>query len=447
MKNGYILFCVIACSALGSCKKYLDQKPDKALTTPNSVEDLQAVLDFNTVMNLQHPSIGESSADDYFVSQASVGSLRPSEKNAYLWDTAAYDYFPNDWALCYQPVYSANLVLTNISAINRTTANASAWDQAKGAALFFRATGFLTALWNWAKAYDEGTAATDMGIPLRLTDDFNRPSVRASVKVSYRKVLDDLLQATGLLPNQTSHVMRPSRAAAYAMLARVYLSMRLYDSCLKYAGLALQIKSDLLDYNTLSAAAIYPFKQFNSEVLFESRMNLYINLQKGRMDTTLMAAYDSADLRKTLFYKKEADGYYSFRGSYDGSRFPFTGITTAELLLIQAESKARLKNTDGALSDLNTLLKMRYKAGKFQPVQTLNADDLVKRILDERRKELVFRDLRWIDIKRLNKESAGITVKRIIDAKPYALLPNANRFALPLPLDLISMSGMQQNPY
>jgi starch-binding outer membrane protein, SusD/RagB family len=63
----------------------------------------------------------------------------------------------------------------------------------------------------------------------------------------------------------------------------------------------------------------------------------------------------------------------------------------------------------------------------------------------ERRKELTMRGLRWIDIKRLNKEGAGIVLKRLIGDKTYTLQPNDPRYALPLPADIILNTGMQQN--
>lgn len=442
----YLLIITIFCG-LQSCKKYLDKKSDKSLSLPTTIEDLQAVLDFNSVMNLQHPSIGESSSDNYFVTPASVNSLTPAQRNAYLWDTAAYGNFPNDWAKCYQPVYQANMVLSNIDNIDRTVSNAANWDNVKGAALFFRARGFLTALWNWAKAYDGATANSDLGVPLRLTDDFNQPSTRATVQESYNRVIEDLRKATMLLPDHPSHVMRPSKAAAFALLARTFLSMRVYDSCLVYAERCLSIKNNLIDYNELKASSTWPVPQFNAEVIFHGQMDVYANLQKGRIDTTLMDLYSTNDLRNVVFFKKEADGFYSFKGNYTGARYPFTGIATGEVWLMRAEAKARLGNTEDAVTDLNTLLEKRYKNGSFLPYRTTSKSQVLDLVLSERRKELLFRDLRWMDIKRLNKENAGITVQRVINSQSFVLESNANRFALPLPLDLVSISGMLQNPY
>jgi hypothetical protein len=51
-----------------------------------------------------------------------------------------------------------------------------------------------------------------------------------------------------------------------------------------------------------------------------------------------------------------------------------------------------------------------------------------------------------MDIKRLNKEGRNIIVKRKIGSDRIELLPNDNRYAWPIPPDIIELSGMKQNP-
>jgi len=58
----------------------------------------------------------------------------------------------------------------------------------------------------------------------------------------------------------------------------------------------------------------------------------------------------------------------------------------------------------------------------------------------------LFRGLRWIDIKRLNKEGAGIIPIHSLGMQQFSLIPNDNKYALPIPSDIIKMTGMQQNP-
>lgn len=56
------------------------------------------------------------------------------------------------------------------------------------------------------------------------------------------------------------------------------------------------------------------------------------------------------------------------------------------------------------------------------------------------------RGLRWMDLKRLNKDSANIILTRQVNGQTYTLQPNDLRYALPLPEDIIQITGMQQNP-
>ena len=71
--------------------------------------------------------------------------------------------------------------------------------------------------------------------------------------------------------------------------------------------------------------------------------------------------------------------------------------------------------------------------------------ELVTIILQHRRKELLMRGLRWMDIKRLNKEDADIILQRMVDNQVYSLPPNDKRYALPIPADIILHAGIEQN--
>jgi starch-binding outer membrane protein, SusD/RagB family len=440
---------VVCITAVCSCKKYLDAKPDQSLQVPSSVADLQALLDDGNYMNSQNGiSFDESSTDDFFITNDVYNQLDKPNRDTYIWNNKNYSNTNNDWFNLYNIINVANVVLDNISRIPGNEGNLAAWGNAKGSALFFRANALLHGAFIFCKAYNESTASQDYGMALRLTSDFNQHSSRSPLLETYNKILEDLEVAAQLLPDLSVHVVRPSKASAYALLARTFLSMRRYDSCLKYANLALQIKSDLVDFNTLSPTTSYPFRRYSIEDMFDDvsvQMNYYASSKYyGRIDTTLYKSYDSNDLRKVIYFKREANGY-SFKGSYARS-IPFIGIATDEVYLMRAECYARLGDKDAALNDLNTLLVTRWTAGTFVPFTAATAPDALVFILQERRKELLFRSLRWMDIKRLNKEGAGIVLTRVIDGVTYTLAPNDNRYALALPADIIRMTGMAQNP-
>jgi starch-binding outer membrane protein, SusD/RagB family len=457
MKNILAKSLIICLSAimLQSCKKFLDKKSDTSLSVPTTLIDMQALLDDNSTMNARRTAaFSESSTDDYFLLESKYNSLVTIQQNIYKWVPNQNTTYSADWPSCYNPVYNANLCLEGLGKIPLTGQNEAAWNNVKGSALFYRAYYFLQLVWTHSFAYDENTSETDLGIVLRTVSDPNVPSIRASVKDSYMKVIDDAKESIAYLPDNPFHVMRPSKAAAYSLLARTYLSMRIYDSAWKYANMSLQTKNQLINYNgdadingNLNNAS--PFKAFNKEVIFHTTTNIRTQLHLAAagalVDSNLYASYANNDLRKKAFFA--ASGvYFRFKGNYAASSTDlFSGLSTDEMFLIRAEGAARMGNKDAALSDLNTLLAKRYDA-TFIPVTASNANEALNRIIIERRKELLFRGLRFIEIKRLNKEGANITPKRVIGNQTYILLPNANYYALPLPEDIITLTGMPQNP-
>ena len=431
------------------CKKYLDAKPDYSQSTASSLTDLQAILDDAEYMNKRSPAIAEAPADDYFLPESSYNSLDDKSKKIYTWNLTDYT-FPDDWASLYTQIYNANLCLENLQKIDRTNANGREWDNVKGSALFFRGYAFLTLTWTFSKAYDNSFAQSDYGISLRTSSDFNVPSTRATVEESYRQILRDLKEALPYLPDLQPIPLRPSKAAVYGALARTYLSMRIYDSAYTFANAALQLNDDLSDYNSVDVTSPLPFTKFNEEVIFYSVIGQHslssAHPDYARIDSNLYNSYEDNDLRKTGFFLPLADGY-RFKGMYsDNPYLPFTGIATDEMYLVRAECEARLNKLAAASDDLNTLLEKRFVTGTYLPITASDATELLDTILAARRKELVMRTLRWIDIKRLNKEGRDIIPTRIIDGQQFTLPPNDNRYAIPLPADIIRLTGMPQNP-
>lgn len=453
MKRQYYLILLIAITFL-SCKKFLDEKPDGRLTVPKTLADLQALLDFSLTMNLnQSPSFGDASCDDYFLSFDTYNMLPVEHQGIYVWGRGEYRY-QNDWSKGYLPIYNANYSLEQLEKITMTAANSEQWKNVKGSAHFFRGYNYLNLLWVYAKAYDETTADNDLGIVLRNGSDFNVPSTRASIRRCYEQVIADGKEAMKLLPDNPVHVMRPSKAAAYGLLARCYLSMRNYDSAYRYADLCLNIKSTLMDYNgdgdiNGSITANTPFKKFNKETIFYTEMNgnsFIIFPSSTNVDTNLYSQYHTDDLRKVAFYKA-VSGYQQFKGSYSGnSNQYYTGIATDEMYLTRAETHARSGRITEAMNDLNFLMQKRWRNSVPYPfISATDQVDAINKILAERRKELYMRGHRWMDIKRLNKEGRNIILQRKIGQQNYTLQPNANYYALPLPTDIIEQTGIPQN--
>lgn len=455
-----ILYCVIS----QGCKKFLDAKPSTNLAVPETLDDLQALLDDPTQMNRADPIASEISCDNYFMTQTDYEhpTVTIYLQNTYKWNKD-FQFPPNsatnEWAQCYNQVYRANLVLHQLSEIERTAANGEQWDNVKGQALMLRGRIFLLTATIWTLSYDSTTSGTDLGLPLRLDPDFNLPSVRSTLQQTYDRIIADLKESVVLLPDVPRAISRASKPAAYAFLARTYLAMRKYDSALLYADKSLQLKSDLKNYNDANVSktnnATFAFSSVSSaspnpEIIFAARSTIPspLNTGRSRIDTILYDSYNTNDLRKTVFFFTQLGSPRTvrYKGSYDGSAMPFTGIATDEVYFIRAECYARFGNKNAALKDLDTLMAKRWKNTVTYPgITASDATEALNKILIERRKELLYRGIRWMDLKRFNKEGANITLARVID-QGYTLPPNDLRYALAIPEDVISISGMPQNP-
>lgn len=444
----YILLMFLSISA-SSCEKFLDAKPDESLAVPSDkLTYLQLLLEDTGSMNQFNPAAGDIASDDALVPPAVWNNLLQAQRtsaNAYIWEKDMFnDSDRNSWSAPYKQVLNANLVLDGLG---NFSPGSTEWNNLKGAALFFRSYGFFNLLQEFALAYNESSASMRPGIVLKLNADISQKVSRATIKESYAQLTSDLEESLTLLPETVSYKTRPSRAAAYALLARTYLILRDFNKAAQYAEEALKRNNKLMDFKKLNAALAYPVAMFNEEVVFQSNMTALsgVSATYGRVSPDLFNLYHTDDLRKTIFYSKVGNDVF-FKGSYFGSNTRFSGLATDEVYLIAAEAHARTANLPRATELLNLLLEKRYAQGKFIPLQFSGPDAALDRIIQERRKELAFRNLRWSDLKRLNEEDRfKKTIVHEANNTFYKLEPGDSRYAFPIPLNVIAASGIPQN--
>ena len=445
--------------------EFLDDKPDQKLLVPATLNDFQAILDNDFDMNGIPggqglvPHMGETGADNYYLLEANYNStLSPLFRKYYTWEQ---DVKTNedvaDWTRPYLCVFNANVVLDGVSQLQRTNINQADYDRVKGSALFYRAHAFYQLAQVFAPPYHSASAVTDLGIPLRLSSDIGEKLSRATVKETYERILADLLEAKDLLLPNVQYKERPSRQAAFALLARTYQTMMEYEKALVYADSCLQLQNTLLDFNTLSTSTAYPFLNSavkEKEMIFSSTMigqsgQIPIGIFVAKIDSVLYRSYADNDLRKVVFFRTGSPSGFRFKGSYLGHAHHFAGLAVDEVYLIRAECKARVGDVQSAMDDLNTLLITRYKKDvnkRFVPLVASSAHEALERILEERRKELCFRGLRWTDLRRLNLEGRDIALTRKLDGKEYHLSPNDPKYTYPIPEAVIGFNKtMPQN--
>lgn len=438
------------------CEKYLDVRSSKSTVIPNSLDDLQALLDATPNINKgYYPALLEMATDDYYVPYSIYNLVTAFEQDNYLWRPEPLyiqQNVNNDWKNPYQNIFIANTVLERLSAIEDNSSIRA--EHIRGTALFYRGFSYFLLAQVYCEVYDPMGENKGLGLPIRLTPDFNETSVRSTVEETYSQIISDLTLAASLLPNTSEFLTRPTKAAAYAALARTYLAMEIYEKAGNYANLALDQFAELIDYNILDLEAPLTFTPFNQETIFYAYSNGYtiLNPRYACVDRELFESYEENDLRRKAFFLDNGNGTYSFKGSYmgnSGNGF-FVGLAVDELFLIRAECHARDGRITNAMADLNHLLRHRWLAERFVPLEVSDGEECLKVILDERRKELVSRGLRWSDLRRLNKDPrfAKTLVRAIDDGNTitkYTLPPNDPRYVFLIPQNVLEITGMQQN--
>jgi len=455
-KISYFLFSIW----LSSCAKqdaFLDIKSNKADVMPSTIEDYQAILNNDVVMNNWLPALGMIGSDNFYVEYpAWQATSTTQERNTYIWAKDIYNGEKGfDWQMAYQAIGYANVVLDGIQKIKPTSSSQASLNTLRGAALFFRSFAFYELAQLFAPPYDAATAAKDAGIPLKTSSSVNELFPRASVEETYQRIHQDLKEAMGLLPQTSSYLTQPSQLAVQALLARIWLTQGNYAKSLEASDAVLKAYNTLIDYNNFSATATITFPAYPNcvpEVIFYATCNSFgiASYSNLKVDSTLYKSYAANDLRKSLFFRNNGATGIAYKGDYNGNVIPskFSGFATNEMYLIRAESKARLGNVADAMTDLNTLLVKRWKTGAFIPLTAATQTEAITKILAERRKEIPFAcNLRWEDLRRLNKEPAlAQTLTRTLNGTTYTLPPNDPRYVYPIPDAELKLNNISQNP-
>ncbi|TRW20801.1 RagB/SusD family nutrient uptake outer membrane protein, partial [Flavobacterium zepuense] len=308
---------LITISTLLSCGKKLDLKPDSTLVLPKTAQDFENLLDNTGVMNIT-PALAQLSADEYYITSFTLyQSLQdPIIRNAYIWKPDVYEGETQlgDWRAPYAQIFYSNNVLDIMSTQDIT--NDPEKQRIKGWALFDRAYAFYALVSNFSKAYNRQTANTDLGIPLRLSSDITMNVPRSSVEQAYDQIIKDALESSKLLQQDiiTGKKNRPSKVASYALLARVYLSMRDYGQAELYADKCLALYSKLTDYNSLEIRRGSSFTYNSEETIYFTQQRVdYDRVTYGSgglysVDTALISLYSASDLRKDIYFTSNANG-------------------------------------------------------------------------------------------------------------------------------------------
>lgn len=463
-KRFFLLCLAVGCFA--SCgKDFLDVKPSIRQRVPSELQDYSLLLGNTGVMNVSSHALGMIGGDEYFLTDNQYftfpeGALHNYQIKAYTWEKEIFQGNEAgfmDWNNGYRRILWANLVLEGVNGLSLTTQERESAARIRGIALFHRAWNYYCLAQLFCPVYDENAKGELLGLPLRLEPDLTLRTPRSTLADTYAQIVSDLTEAVELLPETAATSFTPTKAAAHALFARLHLQMGSYQHALDHASNCLETRGELLDYGVLEVTDGLAFQANgagNPEVLFMAIVKgdvSYLRMLTQNslsVDSTLLASYEETDLRKNVFFRLFNNARIIFRGSYDGTsqNHYFTGLALDEVYLTKAECAARLGGVTQALNDLNTFRRYRYVSENYKDLNTADQQQVLDWVLEERRKQLIFRGLRWEDLRRLNKEPRyAVTLKRRIGDEVYSLEPGSKRYVYPLPVEAIVQGSYVQN--
>ncbi|MFA8451876.1 MAG: RagB/SusD family nutrient uptake outer membrane protein [Bacteroidales bacterium] len=488
MKKG-LLYTLLGLSLLGgaSCSdSYLDENPSNKLGVEGSIK---------TVIQAQYAIDGvydQLSNQEYwgnnYISNFDVmaDDMRASESGR-LDDYYRYTFYTESsdaamWTRPYRAMKNVVSLLDVIEGVEAEGADAVAKrDNIKGQALALRALIHFDLVRTFGKPYTHGGAATALGVPIVLTKvNFDQKPARNTVEEVYTQVITDLKAAIALL-SKDANVGRINKAAAQALLAKVYLYKGDKANALAFAktviddsGLALMPRKDYVAEWGKASMSEALFELVNSS---EDNPGLesvgYLSDPDGYgqfvATDPFIAKLTAApyDIRSKMLAKDELSTKTKPRMGrvmkYPGNGGPSNTsniriIRLSEVYLIAAEAALGTNNSKAA-EYLNAVINRAYPTEDVlaedgttvlfdysDDVPNVTAANIsLNRILEERSLELVAEGHRFHDLVRNN-----ITINRGADywGNSYKTIQMTDhKIIQPIPrIELDANQNMKQNP-
>ena len=354
-------------------------------------------------------------------------------------------------------IFRANIVLENLS--SATPANAPRFE---AEAKFVRAYSYF----NLVRLYGD-LPLVDRVIDLSETDiQFTRVPA-ANI---YELIVSDLLTAVEGLDN--SYKTRASKAAAQALLAKVYLTLgtnyteaQLLCEAVMGGNFSLQTNFKDVFFNERNSEIIFAIG-FNPDIVddsqnFSAEMLNAVGRSSGLNYVTAdaRAALDAMGGNRTMYsYRQDAEQPTQYQvikwlpngddllGISPTSSDPtlcgndWIVLRYSDVLLMHVEAIMAGGNNTSSGAAINSFQLVRDRAGLTDPVSTITKQEL----LDERRVELAFENHRLFDLMRFGVAQSVLSAHS--DDNGYGF--SATDLLLPIPQYEINLSNglMSQNP-
>lgn len=459
---------MLAALSLSSCKKFIDVLPT-GKKIPTTFADFEAFMRNEYDNHTSNVTQAIFLLNDRFETQANL-NFSPLNAANYSWNENADRIALNNadettYYNSYLTISNSNLLIERVNGTTEGTAAQKA--ELIAQAKILRAIAYYTLANFYADTYEEANAANKRSVSLILSADIDAPNRQVSIKELYDFMLQNIDEAMPALKATSSTVLHPNLGAAYALRARIYLTMSKYTEALAAANEALKYNDKLFDwreYYTQNKANIEAVNAAGQPVYTLSASPMGFNYpetyyfrhglstQAGResaIRTDRAARFETGDAAFASRWRLRTVGADTYYTSITNGYFNHGGLTTTEVYLIKAECQARLNDINGAMTSLDAVRVKRIFAQNYTPSTAANVVQAVKLIQRTKANSLIFGLVPFADMRRLNKDSNYATTLTKTEAgQTISLSPNSHLWTMPFPLGAIKNPGngtLQQN--
>ncbi len=442
----YYTLSVILAGSMASCRDYVE-------IDSYSKRTLKYTNDYQLLMNDRNTFeksfiLPVITCDDIETQNSGIQNAWSAEiRNAYVWAESYYSETQQDigWGNLYKQIYVTNDVIDGV--MDSRNGSDAEKKSIFAEALVQRAFAYLSLVNQYAPVYDPATAENKDGVPLLLTPGLFQDLRRAKLKAVYDQIIKDVNNAIDALPETPAFNSKPSKAAAYALLARTFLITRDFEKAAENADKAMAIQGTLNNLESYASnTSLYPRKLKDPETILSKTVSGSFD---AKLNDDLLSLFDTRDLRYVMFTQIIASvgGRMSNKHRVAGD-FKYIGLSVPEMILTSAEYYARTGNADKVNELLNRLRSKRFKAADYTPLALTSSSDLLGEVIKERRRELMGTGLRWFDQRRLSLDPAfAKDVVRVFNGQTYTLSPGSNRFVYPINDAILKLNPeIGQNP-
>jgi len=474
-----IFFCTLILSSISGCKKVIEVNLPIDKTTATTVYNNTGTA--SAVLSGIYFDISES-ANGLPLSGRTGLSFRcgliadelipfsPSDYTAlYLYPNSFTDDVPGFWNNIYSSyLFRVNSAIVGIS--NSSGITASSKQVLLGEAKFLRAFFYFYLV----NLYGD--------VPLITGVDFkvNSKVSRSSQDLVYQQIIADLIAAQEELSDNylapdlisaTTERVRPNKATATALLARVYLYTRQWQKAEEEATkvinnsnftLLADVNSVFLKNSKEAIWQVQPNPKGTDQVTGAASVNsadgaYFIPANPGDIPNVglsqfLINAFEVGDLRKDAWSSQITSGadlyiipykYKAGIGSASQTEYQMV-LRLAEQYLIRAEARAMRGNITGTASAQTDVDAIRSRARL--PGTTANTPATMLDAIAQERKVELFTEWgdRWLDLKRTGK--IGTVMAAVTPIKGGNWLPFKALFPIPFSEIKLNPNLKPQNP-